>query len=190
MYHIPTPEEIRKLRKDANLTQIELAELANVSQSLIARIEKGGVDPRLSTIKRILNAIYESIENKKKAIDFAIKKVITISSQEKLLKAVKLLDELGISQLVVIDEKEKIIGSIREKSITRKLLEKGENILQENVINQLDESLPEISAEASLDEIKTLVIENDAVILVSKGKLRGILTKADIIKSFQEMSSK
>jgi len=187
MYHLPTPEEIRKLRKEANLTQIELAELANVSQSLIARIEKGGVDPRLSTLKKILNAIYKSNENKVKAIDYAIKKVITVSHDEKLSKAAKILNKLGISQLIIIDDQDKIIGSVREKSITRKLLEQGEEILQQKIIDQLDESLPEISAEASLDEVKSLVIENDAVVLVSKGKLKGILTKADIIKHYQRV---
>ncbi len=185
MHYIPTPEEIKKLRKEANLTQIELAELANVSQSLIARIEKGNVDPRVSTLKKILNAIYKANENKVKAIDYAIKEVITVSDQEKLSKAAKILNELGISQLIVIDDQDKIIGSIREKSITRKLLEQGEEILQEKIMNQLDESLPEVSSEASLDEIKSLVIENDAVLLVSKGKLKGILTKADIIKHYQ-----
>ena len=48
MSFIPSPEDIRRMRIRAGLTQKELAERAGVSQSLIARIERGSVDPRLS----------------------------------------------------------------------------------------------------------------------------------------------
>ncbi|HIQ55845.1 MAG TPA: helix-turn-helix domain-containing protein, partial [Pyrodictium sp.] len=51
---IPTPEELRKLRLKAKLTQRELAKRAGVSQSLIARLERGQVNVRLSTLQRIL----------------------------------------------------------------------------------------------------------------------------------------
>ncbi|NHI90955.1 MAG: helix-turn-helix domain-containing protein [Candidatus Lokiarchaeota archaeon] len=185
MFHIPTPDELKKLRKEANLTQSELANIANVSQSLIARIENNTIDPRISTLKKILNAIYDSKENKKKAIDFAIKKVITVSDQDNISNATDIMNKKGISQLIVLDKNQNIIGSIREKSITKKLLEKGEEILKQKIIDQIDESLPEISANASLDEIKSLVIENDAVVLVLNGEIKGIITKADIIKHFQ-----
>ncbi|MHA1785862.1 MAG: CBS domain-containing protein [Candidatus Helarchaeota archaeon] len=186
MFHIPTPEELRKLRKNANLTQTELANLAGVSQSLIARIENNTIDPRISTLKKILKAIFEAKENKKRAIDFAIKKVITISDNNLISKAANIMNQKSISQLIVIDGKNNIVGSIREKSITRKLLEHGEMILKDKIKNQLDDPLPEISAESSLEEIKSLVIENDAVILVSKDKkIKGIITKADIIKHYQ-----
>ena len=41
------------------LTQSALAEKANVSQPLIARIEAGDVDPRLSTLRSIISALDE-----------------------------------------------------------------------------------------------------------------------------------
>ncbi|MEM2427846.1 MAG: helix-turn-helix domain-containing protein, partial [Candidatus Bathyarchaeia archaeon] len=56
-YGIPSGETIRRLRKAVRLTQKELAEKAGLSQSLISRIERGNVDPRLSTIKRIMHVI-------------------------------------------------------------------------------------------------------------------------------------
>jgi len=42
--HIPTPEEIRARRELLGLKQAELAEKAGISQSMVARIEKGSVD--------------------------------------------------------------------------------------------------------------------------------------------------
>ncbi|MFX1442951.1 MAG: CBS domain-containing protein [Promethearchaeota archaeon] len=188
MYHIPTPSELKRLRKEANLTQKELAKLANVSQPLIARIEKGpeeGIDPRVSTLKKILKALLEAKENKQKVIDFATKKVITLSEHEKISKAATIISEKGISQLIILDKDQKIIGSIREKSITRKLFEYGNTFLNEKIINNLDPTFPEISFETPLDEIKALLLENDALVLIDKGKLAGIVTKADIIKFYQ-----
>ncbi|MFZ8855537.1 MAG: helix-turn-helix domain-containing protein, partial [Thermofilaceae archaeon] len=55
---IPTPEELRMLRLKAGLTQAEVARRAGVSQSLIARIESGNVNPRVSTLMRIYQAIH------------------------------------------------------------------------------------------------------------------------------------
>ena len=185
MYHIPTPEELRKLRKEANLTQSDLAKLANVSQSLIARIENKTIDPRVSTLKKIINAILKANESKQKVMDIAVKNVITIKDNDFLSNAAKIMNENGISQLIVLNENNNIVGSIREKSITGRLLEKGEEILKEKVLAHLDESFPEISASASLDEIKPLFLDNDAIVLISKGKIMGIITKADIIKFYQ-----
>lgn len=46
--------EIIKVRKGNGITQKELEEISGVKQPLIARIEKGGVDPQITTILRIL----------------------------------------------------------------------------------------------------------------------------------------
>ncbi|MFB6186868.1 MAG: helix-turn-helix domain-containing protein, partial [Halobacteriaceae archaeon] len=57
--HLPTSQDIREKRQSLELTQSELADLADVSQPLIARIENGDVDPRLSTLRKIINALEE-----------------------------------------------------------------------------------------------------------------------------------
>ncbi len=51
---LPTPEDLKKRRNELGLTQSDLAKRAGVSQPLIARIESGDVDPRLSTVRKIL----------------------------------------------------------------------------------------------------------------------------------------
>lgn len=61
---LPTPKEFRHLRKKAGLTQKRLAQESGVSQSLIARIEKGDIDTRMSTAERILSVIHDA-ESKK-----------------------------------------------------------------------------------------------------------------------------
>ena len=185
MYHIPTPEELKQLRKDANLTQKKLAELAGVSQSLIARIEKKNIDPRISTLKKILDALILVKENKQKIADFATKNVIRITPQDKLSVAAAIMNNKGISQLIVVDQYNRIVGSVREKSLTQNLLESGNSILEEKIEKYLDEPFPEISIRTPLDKIKSLLLDNDALVLIDKGILAGIVTKADIIKYYQ-----
>ena len=49
-------ENIKKARKQANLTQVELAKITNLSRSYIGDIEKDRYNPSLSTLKAIAKA--------------------------------------------------------------------------------------------------------------------------------------
>ena len=52
--YIALIDEIAKCRKDKGFTQRELAKIANIAQSAVARIESKTSSPRLSTILKIL----------------------------------------------------------------------------------------------------------------------------------------
>ena len=54
MAEIPTL--IRDARRGAGLTQVELARRLGTTQPVISRWERGGDEPRLSTLERILRA--------------------------------------------------------------------------------------------------------------------------------------
>lgn len=56
-----TGENIRKLRKKMGLTQKELAERMQTSESLISQYEKGIKKPRIETSIRIANALGVSV---------------------------------------------------------------------------------------------------------------------------------
>ena len=49
--------KIAKLRKQQNLTQASLAQSCRTSQQQIAKIEGGIVDPRLSTLRAVADAL-------------------------------------------------------------------------------------------------------------------------------------
>lgn len=57
--NVPTPNELKKARFDAGLSQGELAEKVDMSQAMISRIERDDVDPRLSTVRQIAEVINE-----------------------------------------------------------------------------------------------------------------------------------
>jgi len=50
------PKQLKKIRVQLGITQSELAKAAGVSQSLIAKLESGLVDPSFSTMKSISEA--------------------------------------------------------------------------------------------------------------------------------------
>ena len=50
--HIPTPDELKARRETLGIRQTQLALRAGISQSMVARIEAGSVDPRTSTLKK------------------------------------------------------------------------------------------------------------------------------------------
>ncbi|MHA1380529.1 MAG: CBS domain-containing protein [Candidatus Helarchaeota archaeon] len=187
MYNIPEGSEIKALRLKAKLTQTELAKRAKVSQSLIARIETGSVDPRLSTIKKILNAIETVMfEEKTKAINFASKNIAKIHGTKLVKEASKIMSIRGISQMPVINEKGQTIGSVREKTILNKLLEKGHEILNLKVESIMEPKIPEMPISMSIDEAKKMLLEHDAILITDEEKIAGILTKIDIIKAYSE----
>ena len=57
-YHEPVERRdlLRWARGRAGLTQRRLAALAGVPQSTVSRIESGAIDPRISTVQRLLRS--------------------------------------------------------------------------------------------------------------------------------------
>ncbi|MHA1129311.1 MAG: CBS domain-containing protein [Candidatus Helarchaeota archaeon] len=188
MINLPTPEDLKRYRKNIGLTQQELAERASVSQSLIARIEAGTVDPRLSTVRKILHVINEFQQKELKAIDVAITNVITIQESDLVSVASKLMFEKGFSQLPVCDTNGRVVGSIKETTISRNLIHKGTEILLKQVkeIMDKDDALPSLPLSASLRSVEALLIQHghSAVLLMDEGEIAGIVTKADVIRAY------
>ena len=53
MIDVPTPNDLRTERKEANLSQSELADRVGISQPALSQIESGNNDPTLSTVRRM-----------------------------------------------------------------------------------------------------------------------------------------
>jgi ribosome-binding protein aMBF1 (putative translation factor) len=53
---------LAQLRLKKGWSQLELAQKASTSQSYVARLEQGKVDPQISTVRRIAEALEVSIE--------------------------------------------------------------------------------------------------------------------------------
>lgn len=61
-YTFYTSQILLEARKEAKLTQAELAEKAGTDKAYISRIEKGLITPSVSTFFRIINILGKKIE--------------------------------------------------------------------------------------------------------------------------------
>jgi len=50
-------EQVRRLRETRGMSQVDLARRMATSQSAIARLEAGGVDPKVGTLERLSRAL-------------------------------------------------------------------------------------------------------------------------------------
>jgi len=181
--HLITPEELRNLRKRFRLTQKELAKKAGVSQSLIARIENKSVDPRLSTVRRIFNAITSIQRERKKAKDVMHSPVITIEAMDTIKNAISLMKKFAISQLPVVRDN-KIAGSIQESALLDKLVNSkdADRFFSSSVYNIMEKSFPVVDPEADVNYIvNVLARENSALLVIENNKIVGIITKIDLL---------
>lgn len=173
---LPTPEDLRERRKGLDLTQSELADKADVSQPLIARIEGGDVDPRLSTLRRIVNALEEAEGGILRARDLMQDEVVSVRPDSAVHDARELMDEKGYSQLpVILDGSPQ--GLIGNRDIRQR---QGNNVGELPVAEVMHESITTVEPDATLDEIDTYLDHHDAVLVVEGGKTVGIVTDADI----------
>ncbi|AWB26950.1 CBS domain-containing protein [Halococcoides cellulosivorans] len=174
--NLPTPDDLRERRTDLELTQSELADRADVSQPLIARIEGGDVDPRLSTLRRIVEAL-DAVEGSiLRAEDLMHSPVVSVEPDDSVHNAKQVMDEKGYSQVPVIRDgtPKGLIGNydIRQHS--------DDDVGKLPVQEVMHESITTVEPSATVEEIDTYLDHHDAVLVVEDGATTGIITDADI----------
>lgn len=178
--HVPTPQDLRERRHELGLTQAELADAAGVSQPLIARIEGGDVDPRLSTLRRIVEAMEAAEGDVVRARDLMHEGVVSVAPGDSVRDAVEEMQEAGYSQLPVISEGVPV-GSISDAD----LVHADEDVGSDTVQEWMGESFPHVSPDATLEEVTSLLDHYKAVVVTEGGQTLGIITGADVAARVQ-----
>ena len=173
---LPTPADLHERRTDLELTQSELAERADVSQPLIARIEGGDVDPRLSTLRRIVNALDQAENAVMHAADIMHEGVVTIAPDDSVRQAIDVMVTEGYSQLPVVRDGRP--QGIVSNSDVRRLDSESAGDLP--VADAMREAITAVEPDATLDELNAHLNHQDAVTVVDDGRLVGIITEADV----------
>jgi predicted transcriptional regulator len=180
----PTLEDIAKKRRQLGLKQAELAKLAGVSQSLVAKLEAGKIDSSYTKVKTIFDVL-ERLEAKTKVQEEKVvpNLVISIQRDEPVSRVVQLMKERGYSQIPVFSRKQSV-GSISEKTILREILA-GKDMAQISklpVEALMDEAFPQVTEDAPLSLISNLLQTYPAVLVAKRGNVTGIITKADLLR--------
>ncbi|MEW6036159.1 MAG: CBS domain-containing protein [Candidatus Micrarchaeota archaeon] len=175
-------ERIGKMRKQLGLTQKKLAALAGVSQSLIAKIESGKIDPAYSKVMQIFLALErEHSKGKKTSEQIMTPHIASVTPSDHLDRAVKLMRAKDISQLPVL-EGGKCVGSISDTLVVD-LLADGRSPKDILVRDAMAESYPVLPANSFSDVVTDLLHHYPAVLVEKDGRLAGIITKADLLRA-------
>jgi predicted transcriptional regulator len=179
------PKQLKKIRVQLGITQSELARAAGVSQSLIAKLESGLVDPSFSTMKSISEALRSQIRIEgKKASEVMSKPVISVQSNLSVSESVNLMKKNGVSQLPVYSGT-RLVGSMTENQIVQLLsaVDDPRSILSKPISSYTQPSFPVVSADTPLEALFSLFKFVPAVLVASGEKIEGIITKIDMLSA-------
>jgi len=174
-------QEIKHLRKKLELTQGQLAKYAGVSQSLIAKIESNKIDPTFTKAQKIFASLetFAQKEEKKAAV-LMNRNLISLAPSDSLKQAIKKMKKHSISQLPVLDNK-KAVGLISESAILDAIIN---NQSADTAISSVMSDLPPtIDKDASVKVVSHLLKYYPLVLVAEKGKLLGLVTKADLLET-------
>lgn len=179
---LPALEIIPERRRKLGLTQSQLAELAGVSQSYIAKLEAGNIEPSYIKVKALFEAL-DRIEQEKQICvgEIMNRSVVGIQKMTSISDAIDVMRRNGFSQLPIMDG-ERSIGSISEGTLLDHMLALKKNESQAKIVSEImDEPFPQVGEDAPVSLLTNLLKFYPAVLVQRKGGLVGIVTKADLL---------
>lgn len=178
---IPTPAELREKRLRMGLKQADVARMAGISQSMVARIEAGSVDPRVSTLARIVEVLQAAENSAITAADVMTAPVLSVAPDDPVGRAVETMGRNGISQLPVL-ENGVPVGCISESAIMNAMEEGGLHQTHRKLVQDyMEPGFPTVPPTAPIDTVVHLLHHSHAVVVIEKGKVQGVITKHDLI---------
>ncbi|MDN7023443.1 CBS domain-containing protein [Methanoculleus sp. FWC-SCC1] len=178
---IPTPAELKAKRMQLGLKQADVARLAGISQSMVARIEAGSVDPRTSTLIKIVDVLKSAENSTLTAADIMHTPVLCVSPSDPISRAVEIMGKNSISQLPVI-ESGVPVGCISESAIINAMESGGlQKTHAHDVRDFMEPGFPTVPHSMPVETVVHILQQNHAVIVLDKGKVQGVITKHDLI---------
>ncbi len=179
------PRQLKKVRNQLGYTQGRLAREAGVSQSIVAKIEAGSVDPSYSTIAAISKALSSgSSRNVRKAGDVMSSPVVGVQEHARVRECAALMKKKGFSQVPVFSG-ERIVGTITDSHLMDLLAaaQDPRKVLEERVADHIQPVFAIVGKDTPVDALFSLFKYLPAVLVESDEKVRGIVTKIDLMTS-------
>lgn len=174
---------MKRVRIQAGYTQRALADAAGVSQSIVAKIEAGTVDPTYGTLAAISRALSAGKRKTvKKAKDVMSSPVVGVQRDATVAECAALMKKRGFSQVPVF-MRERVVGTVTDSGIMDLLALAPDpaKVLGERVGAHVQPAFAVVGEETPLDALFSLFRYLPAVLVVSGGKAEGIITKIDLM---------
>lgn len=181
----PDLEALKEKREELNLTQREIAKQCGVSQSTIAKIESGSINPSYKIMRKIFTTL-QKIKGKKREErtpdDIMTKEVVGVKEGDRMRTAIEKMKKNDYSQLPVFS-KGNCVGSLSEETILRLVAQEKDwnQIFESKVEEYMEDAFPRVSKETPLTVIIELLKHSPAVLITQEGKIVGIISKADLL---------
>jgi predicted transcriptional regulator len=185
----PLPELnvlLRSLRQQKK-SQADLARVSGVPQSVISRIMSGGIkDPSYKTMRKILLAaevvlIHDASGLKEMTAQHLMNnKVVSAWPDDKLCDAWEIMKKGNFSQLPVIDQRDRPMGSISESFVFQ---HNSQYDLERRLDDlEIEDAFPTVGKNTSLSTVADILKTRQAILVVERGKVNGIITRHDVIE--------
>jgi predicted transcriptional regulator len=160
-----------------------LAQKAGVSQSLIAKIESGKVEPTFTKAQKIFEALDELREKEEtKAKQIMNKRVFFVDINLEIPKVISLMKIKGISQ-VPVKRGETVCGLISEGTILNEMVEHPAKIHSMRAGDVMEDAPPIISIKTGIQTVSELLRNHPIILVAEKGDIQGIISKSDLLES-------
>ncbi|MFX0116485.1 MAG: pyridoxal-phosphate dependent enzyme [Candidatus Hodarchaeota archaeon] len=109
--------------------------------------------------------------------------LVSVGPNDLVCHAIMQMKKHGFSQIPVIDDSRKVIGTVYEDEITKEVIVHP-STWSVDVKDHMMPSLPIVSADTELEDVLAILAENPAVIIEEANIPIGILTRVDVMDHF------
>ena len=107
------------------------------------------------------------------------KNLISIGPAERVADALAKMDELGLTQVPVLDDG-KSVGSLRENHLLSKVF-RDRNLLSASVSEVMEAGFPTVDPDEELNQVTRKLRSSPAVLVEEYGRITGIITRHDVL---------
>ena len=169
--------EIHIEREKNSIKAYELAKRSGISKSAMSKLENNNLEPSYKLVYRVIKALNELAEfkgSRNTVKEKMIKNPISVSPDESIANARKIMKKKDISQIPVIDKNGSILGIITEKSI----LDNQNGI---KCSDSMEFNYTILEPDSDLERAREIIRNTQVILVVEDRKLVGLLTKADFL---------
>ena len=169
--------EIHIERERNKIKAYELAKRSGISKSAMSKLENNNLEPSYKLVYKVVKALNELAEFKGKrntVKEKIIKNPISVSQDESIDNARKIMKKRDISQMPVTDKNGSILGIITEKSI----LDNQNGI---KCSDSMEFNYTILEPDSDLEKAREIIRNTQVILVVEDRKLVGLLTKADFL---------
>jgi len=132
---------------------------------------------RLNRMLDIEMRTLRDISDRKKAT--GIEEIVSVKEDDKVKDVLELITRTGYTQIPVLKGKQSV-GAIRENRLLSKLVD-NPTLYNLEIKEVMEEGFPLIDAKTEISEVKSLLKENQAVLVSDFGLVTDIITRYDLI---------